>query len=71
MDCEKLKADIQSLRDAQAAFEDAVDAANETGLGNTKCKEALGQASKLEDAIACLYVVILSFSSISRNHLGP
>lgn len=51
MDCEKLKADIQSLRDAQAAFEDAVNAANETGLGNTKCKEALGRASELEDAI--------------------
>ena len=51
MDCEKLKADIQSLRDAQAAFEDAVNVANDTGLGNIRCKEALGQASKLEDAI--------------------
>lgn len=51
MDCEKLKADIRSLRDAQAAFEDAVNTANETGLGNTKCKEALERSSELEDAI--------------------
>ena len=51
MDCEKLRADIEQLREARDAFKSAADETIETGLGNTKCNERLKQASEIEDKV--------------------
>ena len=56
MDCTKLKADIERLREARDAFDAAVSAANDTGLGKTKCNEVMERASELEDEILQTYM---------------
>ena len=56
MDCAKLKADIERLREARGAFDVAVEEANDTGLGKIKCNEAMKQTSELEDEILQAYM---------------
>ena len=56
MDCAKLKADIERLREARDAFGADVTEANDTGLGKKKCNEAMGRASELEDEILLAYM---------------
>ncbi len=56
MDCTKLKADIERLREARDAFDEAVSAALDTGLGKIKCDEVMKQTSELEDEILRTYM---------------
>ena len=58
MDCAKLKADIERLREARDAFNAAIakTEANDTGLGKIKFNEAMKRASELEDEILRSYM---------------
>ena len=56
MDCAKLKADIERLREARNAFDEAIAATNDTGLGKIKCNKAMERTSELEDEILRAYM---------------
>ena len=59
MDCAKLKADIERLREARDAFDAAVTAINDTddtSLGRIKCNEVMNRTSELEDEILQTYI---------------
>jgi hypothetical protein len=56
MDCAKLEADIERLREARNAFDEAVAATNDMGLGKIKGNKAMKRASELEDEILRTYM---------------